>query len=157
MSEENRPPDDDLDLDEVEPRLEPPGEPGAPARGFVAEAVRKAVLTGIGAFFLTEEGARKLAREWKLPKDVASYVVGQAQGAKDEILRIVGQEVRRFFESAAFRREVMKLIGSMSIEITAEVRLKEAPAKGRSHVSVKPRFRRGEKGEPEGEGEEGPR
>src|SRR5512142_1262097 len=121
---------------------EPPeGEPDSPGnRGFVAEAVRKAVLTTVGALFLTEEGARKLAREWKLPKDVAGYVVSQAQGAKDEILRVVGQEVRRFFESETFRREVAKLISSMSIEVHAEIRVKEAKGKTETRATVRPRF-----------------
>ena len=116
------------------------------ARGFVADAVRKAVLTGLGAVFLTEEGARKLAREWKLPKDIVQFVTSQAAGAKDEVVRIVGEEVRKFFESEALRREFLRALSSMSIEVHAEVRLK--PAKGGrvdpdvkvSHV--KPRFRR---------------
>jgi hypothetical protein len=125
----------------------PEGGPGTRG-GFVAEAVRKAVLTGVGALFLTEEGARKLAREWKLPKDLAGYVVAQAQGAKDEVLRIVSQEVRRFFESEAFRREVMKLIGSMAIEVKAEIRFKEAQ-KGKSAPSARHRARHAE--EPEDE------
>ncbi len=130
-----------------------PSEGGLGARSFVAEAVRKAVLAGVGALFLTEEGARKLAREWKLPKDLASYVVSQAQGAKDEILRVVSAEVRRFFESEAFRRELMKLIGSMAIEVKAEIHLKEAPrGKGATHASVRVRTRQRE--EPEGEGEQ---
>ena len=123
-----------------EPEAEEAEAPGA--RSFVAEAVRKAVLTGVGALFLTEEGARKLAREWKLPKDLASYIVSQAQGAKDEILRVVSQEVRRFFESEAFRREVAKLIGSMAIEVKAEIRFKEAPrGRGVANASSKQRLR----------------
>ncbi len=81
-------------------------DPGAPRLGFIADVVRKAVLTGVGALFLTEEGAKKLAREWKLPKELAGYLVSQAAGAKDEILRVVGTEMRRFFESEAFRREI---------------------------------------------------
>jgi hypothetical protein len=119
---------------------------GAGARGFVADAVRKAVLTGLGAVFLTEEGARKLAREWKLPKEIVSYVVGQAGGAKDEIVRVVNEEIRKFFQSEALRREFLRLLSSMSIEVQAEIRLK--PARGgriepKVEVSsVKPRVRR---------------
>ncbi len=125
----------------------------AGTRGFVADAVRKAVMTGLGAVFLTEEGARKLAREWKLPKDIVTYVTSQASGAKDEIVRVVGEEVRKFFESEALRREFLRVLSSMSIELHAEIRLKPAKA-GRVEpevkvTSVKPRMRR--KGEDEGE------
>lgn len=100
----------------------------ASARGFVADAVRKAVLTGLGAVFLTEEGARKLARDWKLPKEIVGFVTAQAGGAKDEIVRVVTEEVRKFFESEALRREFLRLLSSMSVEVHAEFRLK--PAKG---------------------------
>ena len=102
-----------------------PAEAGAGNRSFIAEAVRKAVLAGVGALFLTEEGARRLAREWKLPKDLAGYVVGQAQGARDEVLRLISQEVRRFLESETFRRELGKFIGSMAIEVKAQIRFTE--------------------------------
>jgi hypothetical protein len=105
----------------------PPGEgtPGEEPRGLVPDAVKKAVLAGVGALFLTEEGARRMAREWKLPKELISYVGGQAAGAKAEILRIVGDEIRRFLESEAVRREFVRHMTSMAIEIKAEIRLKD--------------------------------
>jgi hypothetical protein len=145
---------------------EPSAEPGdGGARRFVSETVRKAVLTGLGAVFLTEESARKFAREWKLPKEIVGYVLTQASGAKDEIVRVVSEEVRKLFESEAFRREFLRLISSMSVEVHAEVSLK--PSGGGKKVeprvkvaSVKPRIRRdkgaadapsdGEGGEDEG-------
>jgi hypothetical protein len=116
------------------------------ARRAFTDTVRKAVLTGLGAVFLTEEGARKVAREWKLPKEIVGYIAGQAGGAKDEIVRVVTEEVRKFFESEALRREFLRVISSMSIEVHAEVRLK--PSRGGKVApevkvaSVKPRLRR---------------
>ena len=89
--------------------------------GGVADAVRKVVMTGLGAVFLTEEGARKLARDWKLPKEIAGYVTAQASGAKDEIVRVVSEEVRKFFESPALRREFLRVLSSMSIEVRSRV------------------------------------
>jgi hypothetical protein len=112
--------------------------------GFVADAVKKAVLAGVGALFLTEEGARRLAREWRLPKDLIAYVAAQAAGAKTEILRIVSDEVRRFLESEALRHEFAKVLSSMAIEIKAEIRLTEVAGKPRpalSKLSVRPKPR----------------
>jgi hypothetical protein len=110
------------------PSTEPAGshEPAGGPGGMVADAVKKAVLAGVGALFLTEEGARKLAREWKLPKELISYVGGQAAGAKAEILRIVSDEIRRFLESEALRSEFLKVLSSMAVEIKAEIRLVDA-------------------------------
>lgn len=119
--------------------------------GFVADVVRKAVLTGVGALFLTEEGARKVAREWKLPKDLATYLVSQAAGARDEVLRVVAQEMRRMLDSETFRKEILKSVENMTVEIHAEMRLKASDGEPTPPVRVKVK-RRG-KGAPEGEGE----
>jgi hypothetical protein len=141
-----RDPDDTFPPDAGSP--EPPGSPGTV--GFVADVVRKAVLTGVGALFLTEEGARKVAREWKLPKELASYLVGQAQGARDEVLGVVAREMRRFLESEVFRRELFHLLESMTLEVQAEIRLKEAdPSKAPSPVRVNVKRRSAGKGHKE--------
>ncbi|HYV65485.1 MAG TPA: hypothetical protein VE964_04530, partial [Myxococcales bacterium] len=67
-------------------------------RGFVPEIVRRAVLTGVGALFMTEEGIRNLVGEMKLPKDALAFLVAQADRTRSEVTRIVTQEVRRFLE-----------------------------------------------------------
>ncbi len=121
-------------LPPIQPDEDAPGAPGVPgpegaeptpggARGLIPDAVKKALLAGVGALFMTEEGARKLAREWKLPKDVIGFIGQQAQGAKDELLRVFSDEVRHFLESEAVRREFWKALTSMSIEVTAEIRV----------------------------------
>ena len=111
------------------------------SRNFVTDTVRKAFLTGVGALFLTEEGARKLAREWKLPKEVFGYVTSQATGMKDEVMRVVSEEVRKFFQSETMRQEFLKMLTSMSIEVNAEIRVKDARGKAKpvvQRVSVRP-------------------
>jgi hypothetical protein len=144
MADERKPPHDyvpDFGADE-----EGGEDGGEGTRRFVTDAVRKAFLAGVGAIFLTEEGARRLAREWKLPKDVLGFVTAQAAGAKDEVLRVVSEEVRKFFQSESLRREFLKVLGSMSIEVNAEIRLKESSGgKAKVHVQkalVKPRLGR---------------
>jgi hypothetical protein len=105
-----------------EPRGDEPGTE-AGTKGL-QDALRKALLAGMGALFLTEEGARRLAREWKLPKELVGYLGAQASGAKDEVLRVFSDEVRRFFESEAVRREVTRALSSMVVEVKAEIRVR---------------------------------
>jgi hypothetical protein len=111
---EGRPPQD--------PLVAPPSENAG--RGSIADGVKKALLAGVGALFLTEEGARRLARDWKLPKDVAAFLGQQAQSAKDEILRVFADEVRRFLESDPVRREFWRGLSENAIEIRAEIRFR---------------------------------
>ena len=117
---EGLPPDDD-------PMFPPPATADeAGFRGSIADGVKKALLAGVGALFLTEEGARRLARDWKLPKDVAAYIGQQASSAKDDLLRLFSDEIRRFLESESVRGEFWKTLAESTIEIKAEIRLKPA-------------------------------
>jgi hypothetical protein len=119
--------------DEEDPTLEQAEEAGAevlgaepaPAgRGFIPDGVKKAILAGVGALFMTEEGARRLARDWKLPKEVIGFIGQQAQSAKDEVLRVLAEEIRHFLESDTIRRELGRVLETMSVEVTAQIRLR---------------------------------
>jgi len=137
---EGRPPGDPLDLDPTE-------DEGAEApRGSLADGVKKAILAGMGALFLTEESARRLAREWKLPKEVIGFVASQASGAKEEILRMFAEEFRRFLESETVRGEFWKALADNTIEIHAEIRVRPGPdGKPKPHVTASARAHHGKK------------
>jgi hypothetical protein len=123
--------------------LEPAEDAGEGARGSLADGVKKAILAGVGALFMTEEGARRLARDWKLPKEVIGFIGQQASGAKDEILRIFAEEIRRFLESETVRGEFWKAFTENAIEVRAEIRFRpDGSGKPRPHVSASARTRR---------------
>lgn len=140
---EGRPPFEDEEApaggpDALEPpELEPDAPAGAAARGLIPDALKKALLAGVGALFMTEEGARRLARDWKLPKEVIGFIGQQAQGAKGEVLRVFSDEVRRFLESESVRREFLKALSTTAIEVKAEIRLKPAEGGGAPRPEVK--------------------
>src|SRR5207248_7650826 len=91
--------------------------------GIVPDIVRRAVLTGVGALFMTEEGIRNLVGEMKLPKDALAFLVAQADRTRSEVTRIVTQEVRRFLEGETLRREIWRLLTSVTLEVNATVQL----------------------------------
>ena len=68
------------------------------------------------------ETIRRLVSEFNLPREVATYLLVQASSSKDEVLRIVGQEVRRFLETVNLSGELQKLLTSLSFEIKTEIR-----------------------------------
>lgn len=111
--------------------------------GGVTDMFRKVMVAGLGAVFMTEEGIRTMVKDLKLPKDVVAYVVGQAERSKDELFRVIGEELRGFFQSPALRRELAKLLSDVTVEVKAEIRLRpdgEAP-----EVKVDAAARRGGK------------
>lgn len=118
-------PQDDDNFDPLYGEEPPVGdEAGRDRPGFVPEFVRKVAVAGLGALFMTEEGIRSLAGQMKLPKEVLGFILSQAERTKDEVGRVVSEEVRRFFQSEKLREEFLKALSGMTIEIKAEVRLK---------------------------------
>ena len=98
--------------------------------GLVPDIVRRAVLTGVGALFMTEEGIRNLVGEMKLPKDALAFLLAQADKTRSEVARVVTQEMRRFLESDTLRRELWKLLTSVTLEVNATVQLKPSGEPG---------------------------
>ena len=60
--------------------------------------------------------------EVSLPKDVVNFLLHQATNSKDEVLRVVGKEVRSFLESANLSAEMAKMLTQLSLEVKTEVR-----------------------------------
>jgi hypothetical protein len=89
---------------------------------LIPDLVRRTIFGGIGAVFTTEEAIRKLAGDVTLPKDVVNFLLQQATNSKDEVLRVVGNEVRRFLESANLAAEMQKMLTQLSLEVKTEVR-----------------------------------
>ena len=106
----------------------PPGRPDdefdEKRLGILPDIVKRAVLTGVGALFMTEEGIRNLVGEMKLPKDALAFLVAQADRTRGEVTRVVSQEVRRFLESETLRRELWKVLTSVTLEVKASIQLK---------------------------------
>ncbi len=110
-------PRDDDELDDA------PDAPGDGTRGPIVELMRKAAFAGLGALFMTEEGIRSLAGQLKLPKEALGFVLSQAERTKDEVGRVLSEELRRFLRSDKLRADFLQLLSGMRVEVTAHVRL----------------------------------
>ncbi len=133
-----------LPEDPLEPELPDAGDA---SRGGLADGVKKALLAGMGALFLGEESALRLAREWKLPKELIAFVGQQAQGAKDEVLRVFALEIRKFLESESLRKEFWKGLAESTIELEMRIRVRpDAAGEPRPSVEASARRRRPRKG-----------
>lgn len=90
--------------------------------GAIRDVVKKTLNQGSGARAVTEEVARALASEMKLPKEVAAYLLSNADNVKNEVMRVVTKEVRGFLESANLGDELARILTSISFEVRTEVR-----------------------------------
>ena len=97
---------------------------------LVGDLLKRAVLTGVGALFMTEEGIRNAVGELKLPKDVLSFLLTQADRTRADVARVVTAEVRRFLESDALQRQVWKILTGITLEVNATIQLKPSGEPG---------------------------
>ncbi len=86
------------------------------------DLIKKALVAGVGALFMTEEGIRSFLGDLKLPKDVIQFVVGQASKTKEDLFKTLSRELRLFLESTSFTDVVRKVLAATSIQIDASVR-----------------------------------
>lgn len=110
---------------------------------LLPDVVRRAISAGSTAILSPEETIRRLVSEFNLPREVATYLLVQASSSKDEVLRIVGQEVRRFLETVNLSGELQKLLTSLSFEIKTEIRFIPNDAAVKPDVKNKVTVKRG--------------
>jgi hypothetical protein len=117
-------------------------------RGRAADLMKKALISGVGALFMTEEGIRNLVGELKLPKELIGSVLAQADRTKQEVLRVMTEELRSFLSSPVLHEEFLDLLTDATLEVKAEFRLRRSGAgltpevREEPRVSVRPTTRR---------------
>ncbi len=91
----------------------------------VSDWVKKTVMTGVGAVFMTEEGIRNALSDMKLPKNVIAAAVSQADKTKKEISGLIAKEVRSFLDRIEVEDIIQKALAGQSIEIRATIRFSD--------------------------------
>ena len=103
-------------------------------RGGLSDSIRRAVVSGLSALVMTEEGIRGALSEMRLPKDAMSYLTQQAERSRKELFRAVSEELKRFLIGIDVTQAVKKALTGMKVEVKAEVRFID---EGRVEGSVK--------------------
>lgn len=101
------------------------------------EIVKKAIFTGAGMVFLTEEGIRKLLAEFNLPREAVNYVVKQSEKSKKELFGIIQKEVRRFFSAIDFPAQVREMLDGMTFEVKTDITIRSGDGDIRTEVKTK--------------------
>ncbi len=96
--------------------------PEAAVKKAIPDLFKRAILSGIGAVFMTEEGIRSYLSELKLPKEAAQFILGQVAKSKEDLYRIVTDEFRSFLENTQLDDVLRKVMTNISLEISTKVR-----------------------------------
>jgi signal transduction histidine kinase len=125
MDERERQRDDDEDLDEDEALDErEPRDEGASLRGVIPDLFRRALISGIGTVFMTEDTIRKSLSDMKMPKEAVGYVVAQADKTKRELIATLSRELRNFLNSLELSELLHDSLQDTTFEIHTTIRVK---------------------------------
>lgn len=102
---------------------DPPGDPDPPPRsGLLPESIKKALVSGLSAVAMTEEGIRSALSDMRLPKEAISYVVQQTEKSRRELFQTISHEIKGFLRGIDFPGELRKALTGMKLEVRADVR-----------------------------------
>lgn len=94
--------------------------------------LRKLLITGIGTALMTEDALLKYFGDLKLPRDAKKYLTSQAQRGKEELSRVLSEELRRYLTHLNLEEVVRKALDGMKVDVEATIRF----ARGRPSLSV---------------------
>lgn len=118
--------DDDLDPEDAPPddRDRPPDAGfGSRSSRMLGDLARRALMTGIGAVFMSEETLKSSLGEMKLPKEAMGYVVAQADRTKKEIVAAIARETREFLSKLEVDKMLARALVGNTIEISTRIRV----------------------------------
>lgn len=94
-------------------------------QGLLSDTLRKVFTAGVSAAFMTEENVRAYLAELKLPKEILSLLLQQANKSKEEITTRVSKEVVSMVQKIDFVKEFSKFAETHKFKITAEIEIKK--------------------------------
>jgi hypothetical protein len=114
----------------------------------ISDSLRKRLRSSLRGL-LSEDGLRQVVAD-AVPKELLRYLMGQIDAGKDEVVRIVGVQVRKFLENLDIGGELQKVLTSVSFEIRTEVRFipnDQSVQSVRPEGKVRVKIKRGEETE----------
>ncbi len=91
---------------------------------YVPELLRRALFTGAGMLFLTEEGLRKTLGEFNLPRDAVNYLIKQSEKGRDELLPVIQRELARWISRVDVSGLVREIVDGLSFEVHTTITIR---------------------------------
>ena len=107
----------------------------------VADVVRKAILKGNEVVDVTEDSVRRLVGELPVAKEVADRVTSKLDDYRADLVRVITDEMRGFFDRVDLGSEIQKALTSLSLEISTEIRFVPVEPTEDNDKTVEPKIK----------------
>jgi hypothetical protein len=88
---------------------------------LIPDVLKKALVLGVSGEFFSEETIRKMLSEIQMPSDLVQYIIQQTSKSKNELIRIIAEEIRNIIVQAQIGEQIKKFIKGFKINIKLEV------------------------------------
>jgi hypothetical protein len=88
---------------------------------LIPDVLKKALVLGVSGEFFSEETIRKMLSEIQMPSDLVQYIIQQTSKSKNDLIRIIAEEIRNVVVQAQIGEQVKKFIKGFKINIKLEV------------------------------------
>lgn len=89
---------------------------------LLPKSLHKALVTGMSAVLMTEEGIRNALGDMRLPKEAISYVVAQTEKSRKDLFSAVTAELKRYLEQVDVASTLRKALVGLKVEVRADIR-----------------------------------
>jgi hypothetical protein len=86
----------------------------------LSSVMRKVMVGGLSTVFMTQERARSVLRELKLPKDLLDPILSSAYKTRDEFFSALSKEIGRAFDQIDISKEARDFLKEHKIRVRAE-------------------------------------
>jgi hypothetical protein len=90
----------------------------------IPELIKRAVELGVEKAVEAPDNLKELVGGMKLPREMANYLLAQADETKNGLFRVVAKEVRDFLNHTNVAGEMQKLLTTVQFEISTTIRFK---------------------------------
>jgi hypothetical protein len=91
---------------------------------YVPDSVKRAVFTGAGMLFMTEEGIRRAVSEFNLPREAVNYLIKQSEKGKAEFFANLQKEMHWFLSRIDAAQLVKGVLDDLTIDVQATITLR---------------------------------
>jgi len=88
---------------------------------LIPDVLKKSLLLGISGDLFSEDTIRKMLSDIQMPSDLVQYVIQQTSKSKNELIRIIAEEIRNIIVQSQLGEELKKFLKAFKINIKLEV------------------------------------
>jgi hypothetical protein len=104
------------------------------SNGLLGDTLKRVFTAGVTAAFMTEESVRAYLQDLKLPKEVLSLLLQQANKSKEEISARVSKEIVNMLNKVDYTQEISRFVENHKFRVSAEIEIVKKHTHDKSHV-----------------------